>query len=86
MPDRLFGDAGNLAVVCAERPDKQRGPLAKPSDPNYTAGMYVGSDSPSDTSKSHVVAAQLVAHNRNFAFNRQVASLCTPDGLAVSAT
>jgi hypothetical protein len=27
-----------------------------------------------------------VAHNRNFAFNRQVGSLCTPDGLAVSAT
>jgi hypothetical protein len=33
-----------------------------------------------------VIAAQLVAHNRNFAFNRQVASLCTPDGLAVSVT
>jgi hypothetical protein len=38
------------------------------------------------TSKSHVIAARLVGHDRNFAFNRQVGSLCTPDGLAVSAT
>jgi DNA-binding GntR family transcriptional regulator len=29
--------------------------------------------------------ASMVAHNRNFAFNRQVASLYTPDDLAVSA-
>jgi hypothetical protein len=32
----LFGDAGNVTIVCAELPDKQKGPLAKPSDPNYT--------------------------------------------------
>jgi DNA-binding GntR family transcriptional regulator len=30
--------------------------------------------------------ASTLAHNRNFAFNRQVASLYTPDDLAVSAT
>jgi DNA-binding GntR family transcriptional regulator len=30
--------------------------------------------------------ASMLAHNRNFAFNRQVASLYTPDDLAVSAT
>ena len=30
--------------------------------------------------------ARMLAHNRNFAFNRQVASLYTPDDLAVSGT
>jgi DNA-binding GntR family transcriptional regulator len=30
--------------------------------------------------------ASMLAHNRNFGFNRQVASLYTPDELAVSAT
>lgn len=32
----LFGDTGRVTVVCAELPDWQKGPLADPSDPNYT--------------------------------------------------
>ena len=32
----LFGDTGRITVVCAELPGKEKGPLAEPSDPNYT--------------------------------------------------
>lgn len=32
----LFGDAGRVTVVCAELPDTEKGPLAVPSNPNYT--------------------------------------------------
>ena len=31
-----FDDTGRVTVVCAELPKEQQGPLAKPSDPNYT--------------------------------------------------
>jgi hypothetical protein len=31
-----FTDAGRVTFVCAELPKNQRGPLAEPSDPNYT--------------------------------------------------
>lgn len=31
-----FTDTGRVTFVCAELPDDQKGPLAKPSDPNYT--------------------------------------------------
>ena len=32
----LFGDDGRVTVVCAELPEAAKGPMAKPSDPNYT--------------------------------------------------
>ena len=32
----LFGEGGRVTVVCAELPGKQKGPLAEPSDSNYT--------------------------------------------------
>lgn len=31
-----FGEGGRVTVVCAELPDEEKGPQAKPSDPNYT--------------------------------------------------
>jgi hypothetical protein len=31
-----FDDTGRVTIVCAELPEEQLGPLAKPSDPNYT--------------------------------------------------
>ena len=31
-----FDDTGRVTVVCAELPKEQQGPLAKPSNPNYT--------------------------------------------------
>jgi hypothetical protein len=31
-----FTDTGPVTLVCAQLPDSQTGPLAKPSDPNYT--------------------------------------------------
>jgi hypothetical protein len=31
-----FTDTGRVTFVCAELPDNQKGPLADPSDPNYT--------------------------------------------------
>jgi hypothetical protein len=31
----LFGDTGRVTVVCAELPDREKGPLAVPSNPNY---------------------------------------------------
>jgi hypothetical protein len=32
-----FTDTGPITLVCAELPEDQKGPLAKPSDPNFTA-------------------------------------------------
>jgi hypothetical protein len=32
----LFNDAGRVTVICAELPDIEKGPLAEPSNPNYT--------------------------------------------------
>jgi hypothetical protein len=32
----LFGEGGRVTVVCAELPSNQKGPLAEPSDSNYT--------------------------------------------------
>jgi hypothetical protein len=32
----LFSDAGRVTVVCAELPDREKGPLTVPSNPNYT--------------------------------------------------
>jgi hypothetical protein len=32
----LFGDGGRVTVICAELPEREQGPLAAPSDPNYT--------------------------------------------------
>jgi hypothetical protein len=32
-----FNDTDRVTLVCAELPEAQKGPLAKPSDPNYTA-------------------------------------------------
>lgn len=31
-----FNDSGDITIVCAELPKDQQGPLAEPSDPNYT--------------------------------------------------
>jgi len=32
-----FSDGGPITLICAELPGNQKGPLAKPADPNYTA-------------------------------------------------
>ena len=50
-----FNDtSGPVTIICAELPDDQKGPLAEPSNPNYTALQAVAdSDCPDGAARTY---------------------------------
>lgn len=84
---------GYAARLASQRiSDAQIEELARLRDPGAAGGQLTARVEHNEIFHNRLVTiagnarlASMLAHNRNFAFNRQVASLYTPDDLAVSA-